>query len=258
MNNRKEQPAEDLLIWVDEQDREIGYGEKMDTHRREQLHRAFSLFLYNQKEHRMLLHRRAPGKYHSGGLWTNACCSHPRKVETLIRAVFRRAREELGLELAPDAPVTEVGKFQYYQKYETCAEHEIDHVFLLCAAEFPALQVDPRRDCRHKMGFAAGAERLDAGASGAVHSLVPPGAGAGAAAPPLSDRHKKSLLRQGGSFLLFFQKRGNGRLIGKQAPAKSHPDTGQAASHCQIRWCHKNFRQFRPLCSIPYPDRSSG
>ena len=143
MSSWKEQPVEDLLIWVDEQDHEIGYGEKMDTHRREQLHRAFSLFLYNQQERRLLLHQRAPGKYHSGGLWTNACCSHPRKGESLPRAVFRRAREELGLELAPDAPVTEVGRFQYYQKYKTCAEHGIDHVFLLCVAVFPALQVDP-------------------------------------------------------------------------------------------------------------------
>ena len=63
---------EDVLIWVDEEDNEIGYGEKMDTHRREQLHRAFSLFLYHREEQKLLIHRRAKGKQHAGGLWTNA------------------------------------------------------------------------------------------------------------------------------------------------------------------------------------------
>lgn len=134
---------EDVLIWVDEEDHEIGYGEKMDTHRREQLHRAFSLFLYHREAQKLLIHRRAQGKYHSGDLWTNACCSHPRKGESLAQAVVRRAQEELGIALGPHPHIIAAGKFQYYQKYKNCAEHEVDHVFLLCATEFPTLHVNP-------------------------------------------------------------------------------------------------------------------
>lgn len=126
---------EDVLIWVDEQDREIGYGEKWITHQEEHLHRAFSLFLFRENDGKLLIHRRAEGKYHSGGLWTNACCSHPRKGENLRDAVIRRMEEELGLRLPDTAlrpgSLKELGKFQYYQKYDDCAESEIDHVFYL-------------------------------------------------------------------------------------------------------------------------------
>ncbi|MCD8132629.1 MAG: isopentenyl-diphosphate Delta-isomerase [Clostridiales bacterium] len=131
---------EDLLVWVDEDDHEIGSGEKMDTHIRGQLHRAFSVFFFRESDGKLLIHRRAEGKYHSGGLWTNSCCSHPRKGEDLFDAVIRRMREELGFPLPDDRAeaaagayggLRELGCFQYYQKYEDCAEHEIDHVFCL-------------------------------------------------------------------------------------------------------------------------------
>ena len=135
---------EDLLIWVDEQDQETGYGEKMLTHQKEQLHRAFSVFLYDPKEKKTLLHRRAFGKYHSGGLWTNACCSHPRKGESLQEAAVRRLKEELGVDISSGAGLSELGSFQYYEKYTDCAEHEIDHVFLLLADMHKlTLQPDP-------------------------------------------------------------------------------------------------------------------
>ena len=68
---------QDELILVDLFDRAIGHGEKLDVHRRRLLHRAFSVFLVDENG-RWLLQKRADGKYHSGGLWANACCSHPR------------------------------------------------------------------------------------------------------------------------------------------------------------------------------------
>ena len=126
---------EDLLILVDDNDNEIGYGEKMETHIMGRLHRAFSLFVFDKKSRLLLIHQRAAGKYHSGGLWTNSCCSHPRKGETLLDAVVRRAYEELGLKIpCGDGTVpglTEVGKFRYFADFGDISEHEIDHVFIL-------------------------------------------------------------------------------------------------------------------------------
>ena len=125
---------EDLLILVDDNDNEIGYGEKMETHIMGRLHRAFSLFVFDKNSKTLLIHQRAAGKYHSGGLWTNSCCSHPRKGEALQDAVVRRAHEELGLEIpCGDGMVsglTEVGKFQYFADFGDISEHEIDHVFI--------------------------------------------------------------------------------------------------------------------------------
>ena len=131
----------EFIIWVNDNDEEIGYGEKMETHVRGILHRAFSLFIYNEYDNTLLIHRRAIGKYHSGGLWTNSCCSHPRYGEELIHAVERRMQEELGfyipalhLNIKP-YNIQELGFFQYYQKYNTCAENEIDHVFSIIINE---------------------------------------------------------------------------------------------------------------------------
>ena len=127
--------TEELLIWVNEDDEEIGFGKKMDTHVKGILHRAFSLFIYNTFDNTLLIHKRAHVKYHSGGLWTNSCCSHPRCGEGLIQAVKRRMREELGIdniqlyENGTIISLQELGSFKYYQQYESCSEHEIDHVF---------------------------------------------------------------------------------------------------------------------------------
>ena len=125
---------EDLLILVDDNDNEIGYGEKMETHITGRLHRAFSLFVFDKKSRSLLIHQRAAGKYHSGGLWTNSCCSHPRKGETLQDAVVRRAYEELGLAIpCGDGTIPgliEVGKFKYFADFGDISEHEIDHVFI--------------------------------------------------------------------------------------------------------------------------------
>lgn len=123
------------LILVDEKDNEIGSGEKMDVHVKGKLHRAFSLFMYDPESGEMLIQKRSKGKYHSGGLWTNSCCSHPRRGESLEEAVRRRVEEELGI-VSEDKNIKwtdlqEVGSFEYCYHFETCTEHEIDHVFYL-------------------------------------------------------------------------------------------------------------------------------
>src|SRR5579871_6227398 len=84
------------VILVNEQDEACGTMEKMEAHRQGILHRAFSIFIFNNK-HEMLLQQRAANKYHSGGLWTNACCSHPKPDESPAEAAHRRLEEEMGV-----------------------------------------------------------------------------------------------------------------------------------------------------------------
>ncbi len=133
-----EKNANDKLIWVDLFDNEIGSGDKLETHRKNQLHRAFSVFIVHNGQ--MLIQRRALGKYHSGGLWANACCSHPRLGETLEAAVQKRLEEELGIPKDSCHP-EELFAFNYFSQYDGLSEYEIDHVFLVdYAGEF---HVDP-------------------------------------------------------------------------------------------------------------------
>ena len=120
---------EDLLILVDENDNPVGECPKMKAHVEKLLHRAFSVFFYDRKEEKMLIQRRAEGKYHSGGKWSNSCCSHPRVGETLTEAVPRRVKEELGVEIAAENLVY-CGKFHYFAQFAEVAEHEVDNVFL--------------------------------------------------------------------------------------------------------------------------------
>lgn len=122
-----EKNASDKLIWVDLFDREIGSGEKLETHVKNQLHRAFSVFIVH--DGKMLIQRRALGKYHSGGLWANACCSHPRWGESLADAVQKRMEEELGIPKGSCTP-EELFSFTYFCSYDGLSEYEIDHVFL--------------------------------------------------------------------------------------------------------------------------------
>lgn len=90
----------DHVILVNEGDKQIGTMEKMEAHLKGVLHRAFSVLVFNKKGE-MLLQKRAQSKYHSGGLWSNACCSHPRPGETLAEATKRRMKEELGIDAQP-------------------------------------------------------------------------------------------------------------------------------------------------------------
>src|SRR6185436_3493555 len=85
------------VILVDEHDEPVGVMEKMEAHRKGLLHRAFSVFIFNKKGE-MLLQQRAFQKYHSAGLWSNACCSHPKPGENILDAAIRRLKEEMGIE----------------------------------------------------------------------------------------------------------------------------------------------------------------
>ena len=114
------------VILVDVDDCEIGVMEKMEAHKQAVLHRAFSVFLFNPQG-KMLLQQRALTKYHSAGLWTNTCCSHPRPGETLDDAVTRRLMEEMGI----TAKVSKAFDFIYQAELpDHLNEHEFDHVFI--------------------------------------------------------------------------------------------------------------------------------
>lgn len=115
-----------MLILVDEFDNSIGSAGKMEVHRSGLLHRAFSVLILNDKGE-MLIHKRAGGKYHSGGLWTNACCSHPFPGEETINAAVRRVKEELGVNVG----LKELFHFTYKANLDKgLIEHELDHVFI--------------------------------------------------------------------------------------------------------------------------------
>jgi isopentenyl-diphosphate Delta-isomerase len=113
------------ILTVDEFDRITGFADKMEVHTKGLLHRAFSLFVFNSKNE-MLLQRRAEDKYHSGGLWTNACCSHALSGVPLSDVVHLRLQREMGF----DCPVEE----RFTMRYRAVCtngliEHEMDHVF---------------------------------------------------------------------------------------------------------------------------------
>lgn len=113
------------VILVNENDEQIGTVEKMEAHRQGLLHRAFSIFIFNSKGE-LLLQRRASGKYHSGGLWTNTCCSHPLPGETVLTAANRRLLEEMGFA----ATLSPAFNFTYNATFANgLIEHEYDHVF---------------------------------------------------------------------------------------------------------------------------------
>lgn len=113
------------IILVNEQDEQVGVMEKIETHRKGLLHRAFSVFIFNSKG-QMLLHQRAFNKYHSGGLWTNACCGHPSPGEETATAAARRLNEEMGFTTGIDKLLT----FTYRHTFDNgLTEYEYDHVF---------------------------------------------------------------------------------------------------------------------------------
>jgi isopentenyl-diphosphate Delta-isomerase len=114
------------VILVNEDDQPVGTMEKMKVHHQGLLHRAFSVFIFDRQGN-MLLQKRAAGKYHGAGLWTNACCSHPYPGESTEAAAKRRLFEELGF----NAPLKKAFEFVYKAKVENeLTEHEYDHVFI--------------------------------------------------------------------------------------------------------------------------------
>lgn len=117
--------AEEKVVLVDEDNVVLGTMEKLEAHQKGLLHRAFSVLLYNEAGE-MLIQRRAFGKYHTPGLWTNACCSHPREGEEAIAAASRRLREELGIEIPPEGLQVK-GHFVYKASFDNgLTEHEYD------------------------------------------------------------------------------------------------------------------------------------
>ena len=117
---------EEAVILVDEKDNEIGLISKTEAHKKALLHRAISVFIFNSKGD-WLLQRRAFTKYHSGGLWTNSCCTHPFSNETNIDAANRRLRQEMGMQ----CPLTELFSFTYKEALDhELTEYEFDHVFI--------------------------------------------------------------------------------------------------------------------------------
>jgi len=115
----------DKVILVNDKDEQVGTANKLEAHQQGgTLHRAFSVFIFNRKGE-MLLQQRAEGKYHSGGLWTNTCCSHPRPGEPTKEAAERRLEEEMGF----TCDLKEVFSFTYRAEFEDLTEHEYDHVF---------------------------------------------------------------------------------------------------------------------------------
>ena len=113
------------VILVNEKDEWIGTCEKLEAHKSGQLHRAFSIFIFNQKGE-MLLHKRALNKYHSGGLWTNACCSHPMPGESTLQAAHRRLKEALGF----DCPLQNLFTLRYKSSVgNDLIENEYDHIY---------------------------------------------------------------------------------------------------------------------------------
>lgn len=116
---------EEKVILVDEHDQEIGEAEKMQAHQEARLHRSFTIFIFNSKGE-TLLQQRAKTKYHSGLLWSNACCGHPRPGETTKEAAQRRLKEEMGF----DCELEEILQFTYKVKLDhDLWEHEFDHTF---------------------------------------------------------------------------------------------------------------------------------
>ena len=124
-----------MVILVDENDNPIGTMPKMEAHEKAMLHRAFSVFILNANDE-VLLQQRANDKYHSAGLWTNTCCSHPHPGEDTLGAARRRWKEEMGME----ADLQFVFKFMYKAPFDNLlTEHEIDHVFIGKTNQLPVI-----------------------------------------------------------------------------------------------------------------------
>jgi isopentenyl-diphosphate delta-isomerase len=125
--------SEETVILVDPNDVPVGTMGKLAAHQQGALHRAFSVFVFDEAG-RMLLQRRADGKYHSGGLWSNTCCGHPRPDEDTAAGARRRLREEMGVDCALQPAFT----FLYRADVGGgLTEHELDHVFTARCGDTP-------------------------------------------------------------------------------------------------------------------------
>jgi len=134
--------SEEKVILVDKNDNQVGLMPKLEAHEKGVLHRAFSIFIFNSK-YELLLQKRASSKYHSGGLWTNTCCSHPREGEDILDAANRRLDEEMGIKTS----LRKVYDFIYKAELDNqLTEHEFDHVFYGVFDKDPILNKDEAED----------------------------------------------------------------------------------------------------------------
>ena len=123
------------VVLVNPQDEEIGKMDKLEAHMKGLLHRAFSIFIFNDKGE-LLLQKRALGKYHSEDLWTNTCCSHPSPNESIESAGIRRLKEEMGF----SCKLKKIFSFIYCVQLDNgLIEHELDHVLIGNYNENPLL-----------------------------------------------------------------------------------------------------------------------
>jgi isopentenyl-diphosphate Delta-isomerase len=114
------------VILVDKKDKEIGTMEKIEAHKKGLLHRAFSIFVFNS-DNELLLQKRADSKYHSPGLWTNTCCSHPTPNSTIEKDIHERLKDEMGF----DCELKKSFTFIYRAEFDNgLTENEFDHVFI--------------------------------------------------------------------------------------------------------------------------------
>lgn len=135
----------ETIILVDKNDMDIGSIEKLEAHQKGLLHRAFSVFIFNSKG-QLLMQQRADEKYHSAGLWTNTCCSHPNYGETTLDAIHRRMKEEMDME----AEVAFKFKFTYKALLENnLTEHEIDHVYFGFSDERPTINLEEAKNWKY-------------------------------------------------------------------------------------------------------------
>ena len=134
--------SEEKVILVDKNDNQVGLMPKLEAHEKGLLHRAFSIFIFNSR-YELLLQKRASSKYHSGGLWTNTCCSHPREGEDTLDAANRRLYEEMGIKTS----LRKVYDFIYKAELDNqLTEHEFDHVFYGVCDSDPKLNKDEAED----------------------------------------------------------------------------------------------------------------
>ena len=134
--------SKENVILVDKNDNQVGLMPKLEAHQKGLLHRAFSIFIFNSK-YELLLQKRASSKYHSAGLWTNTCCSHPREGEDTLDAANRRLIEEMGIETS----LRKVHDFIYKAELDNnLTEHEFDHVFYGVYNEDPVINKDEADD----------------------------------------------------------------------------------------------------------------
>ncbi|MBI2279291.1 MAG: isopentenyl-diphosphate Delta-isomerase [Bacteroidetes bacterium] len=140
--------VEPHVILVDEKDNVLGTLPKLEAHAKGLLHRAISVFLFDY-EGNWIIQQRALNKYHSAGLWTNTCCSHPYYNETVIEAANRRLMEEMGM----NCELNFVFKLLYRAELDNeLVEHELDHVFVGFTTQLPVLNRDEVSEWR-KLSF---------------------------------------------------------------------------------------------------------